>query len=85
MEHIIRHAQTDVASATEDDWDPAEIARQVATLPPARQRLVRALFRAWHERAITLDEFGERFASGGYAGIEELLVERGLLDGEAQR
>jgi hypothetical protein len=39
--------------------------------------------RALSRRVVTLDEYDERFASDGYAGVEELLVERGLLDVEA--
>ena len=55
------------------------------TLAPRPKKVCEALMRALSRRVVTLDEYDERFASDGYAGVEELLVERGLLDGAAQR
>jgi len=57
----------------------------LSTMAPRPRKVCEALMRALSRRVVTLDEYDERFASGGYAGVEELLVERGLLDAETQR
>ena len=57
----------------------------LSTMAPRPRKVCEALVRAMARRVITLDEYDERFAGDGYAGVEELLVERGLLDVEAQQ
>jgi len=57
----------------------------LSTMAPRPRKVCEALVRAMARRVVTLDEYDERFASGGYAGVEELLVERGLLDAAAQQ
>ncbi len=58
---------------------------RLSTMAPRPRKVCEALVRAMVRRVITLEEYDERYASDGYAGVEELLVERGLLDAEAQR
>jgi hypothetical protein len=67
------------------DRDFRYITETLSTMAPRPRKVCEALVRALSRRVVTLDEYDERFASGGYAGVEELLVERGLLDVEAQR
>ena len=61
------------------------VTETLSTMAPRPRKVCEALVRAMARRVVTLDEYDERFASGGYAGVEELLVERGLLDVEAQQ
>ena len=72
-----------------DSMSDKDLSRYVVdtlpTMAPRPRKVCEALVRAMARRVITLEEYDERFASGGYAGVEELLVERGLLDVETQQ
>jgi len=61
------------------------VVETLSTMAPRPRKVCEALMRAMARRLVTLDEYDERFASDGYAGVEELLVERGLLDAAAQQ
>ncbi len=70
---------------TDSMSDKDYVKETLPTMAPRPRKVCEALVRALSRRVVTLDEYDERFASDGYAGVEELLVKRGLLDVEAQR
>ncbi len=75
---------TDSDSMSDKDFS-RYVVDTLSTMAPRPRKVCEALVRAMARRVITLEEYDERFASGGYAGVEELLVERGLLDVETQQ
>ncbi len=75
---------TDSDSMSDKDFS-RYVVDTLSTMAPRPRKVCEALVRAMARRVVTLDEYDERYASDGYAGVEELLVERGLLDVEAQR
>jgi len=75
---------TDSDSMSDKDFS-RYVVETLPTMAPRPRKVCEALVRAMARSVITVDEYDERFASGGYAGVEELLVERGILDVETQQ
>jgi len=87
-QHPADSVRVESLSTSPDSVSDTDFSRYVketlSTMAPRPRKVCEALMRAMARRTITLDEYDERFASDGYAGVEELLIERGLLDVEGQ-